>query len=157
MVGEEFFNEAPYVFHYEKKISASKERIFQQLSDWENWPSWYSAVKKIKPTCGKPFGLNSTRITTMSNGIAADETFFIWEKNSKIAFYTTSTNIPCASALAEVYEIIEIDEGQCLFKYTVAMDPILLLKVMGPIGKFFVEKTFSGAADGLAKYVESLA
>ena len=153
-VGMEFLEEAPYLFKYQVRISASAEQVFAVLSDWENWPSWYKAVGKITPTCDKPYGPGSTRVTSMTNGIAADETFFIWEENRKKAFYTTATNIPCATALAELYQLTEHQDGSCLFEYRVAMDPILLLKLTGPIGKYFVEKTFSSAAQGLADYVE---
>jgi len=154
-VGMEFLEKAPYLFKYQVRISASAEQVFEVLEDWENWPNWYKAVGKITPTCEKPYGLGSTRITSMKGGIAADETFFIWEKNRRKAFYTTGTNIPCASALAELYDLTEHQDGTCLFEYTVAMDPIRLLKLTGPVGKFLVEKTFSKAAQGLADYVEA--
>ena len=149
-----FFDNAPYLFEYQVKIPAPAEKVFNVLEDWETWPKWYKNIRKIQPTGDKKNGLGSTRITTMTSGIAADETFFIWEPNQKIAFYTTRVNLPSVRALAEIYELVPIDDNTCFFNYTVGVDPIFPFGLTGNLGKKIVEQVFKDAPQSLANYMQ---
>lgn len=149
-----FFETAPYLYQFQVEIDAPADEVFKVFKDWQTWPKWYKGIRKIEAVGSQLNGLGARRITTMKNGVAADETFYIWEENRRISFYTTGTNIPCARSLAELYELTPLSEEHCRFNYTVGLDPIFPLGLSGQYGKQVAKSVFKDAAKDLATYMK---
>jgi len=151
-VDSSYLESAPYKFVNEVEINASAEEIFSVLEDAEAWPKFFKAISNVTWTSPKPFGVGTTRTVT-SQGMKFHEEFVVWEQNKRYAFYFTATSMPFVNALYEDYLLEELANGITKFTYTVACEPKLFIRLLGPIGKNMLGKTFKEGAEGLRSYM----
>ena len=148
-VDNRFFDDAPWIYRNEVDLDWSVERVFADWEDAESWPQWFGGVKKIEWTSQKPFGVGTTRTVTLES-MKVFEHFFNWEPNKRLSFYFLGTSAPAFRRFAEDYQLEPRGSG-CHFKYTVAIDPNLLLRVGAPIARGQFDAMFKQAALGFQR------
>ena len=152
-VDASFFDTAPMQFKHVVDLDAPASKVFAIFEDGESWPHWFHAIHKVVWTSDKPYGVGATRTVSLT-ATNIDEHFFIWEKNRRMAFYATGTSMPLAHAMAEDYQLEEIEPGETRFTYRVAMDPHLTVSLGGPLSKMYFEAMFESACKHLKTYVK---
>jgi hypothetical protein len=153
-VSESFIKVAPMCFVNEVILDATPEDVFSLFEDESSWPKWFKGMKKVEWTSPKPFGEGTTRTVTL-DVMRVYEHFFIWEQNKRFAFYFTGTSLPFVKALCEDYVLTPISEKQTKFTYTVACEPILLVRILGPLAKFALNKMFKDSTVSLQEYIRN--
>lgn len=152
-----YIQNAPYHYKYSAEIPASADRVFELFEDGNAWPLWFKGVKRIDWTSDTPFGVGTTRNVHLENGFKASEYFYAWKPGREFGFYFTKTNIPSLKRFAELYELTPIDENRCLFTLHVGLEPILPIKLFGPIGKKLFADMFEEAPTRLANFMQQAA
>jgi len=152
-VGLEFIESAPVRFVNEVTIHASCDEVFEALKDPDSWPRWFSDIQRVEWTSPPPFGVGSTRTVTLK-GMTVYEKFMVWEPGKRFAFYAPKISKPIAHAFCEDYRLEDSGSGTTRLIFTVAMEPRLMLRLAGPVGRFMMGRTFKNSARSLAAYME---
>lgn len=152
-VDERFLDSAPLKFVNEVVIDATPGQTFDVLEDGDSWPKWFKDIVKVEWTSSKPFGVGTTRTVTLKT-MTVYEKFFIWESGRRFAFFFTEMSLPLASAFCEDYRLEAIGDGKTRFTYIVACEPRLMLKLLGPIGKWVFGSMFRKGAQSLAAFMK---
>ncbi|MCB9739774.1 MAG: SRPBCC family protein [Deltaproteobacteria bacterium] len=131
-----FFDNAPVRIVVERRIPCSAAALFRSFEDPEAWKGWLDL--DVEWTCSKPYGVGATR-TIGLNGETADETFFVWDEGTRIAFRFDRSTLGMVTAFAEDYVVTPVDEKSCDFRWTVAVTPKGVLRylsfLIGPMLK----------------------
>lgn len=151
-VDAEFFATAPWRWVNEVELDASADAVFALFEDGAAWPKWFKDIRKVEWTSPRPFGVGTTRTVTLAT-IKVWEHFFRWDPGRGMSFYMLSTSLPLARALAEDYRLEPLGPGRCRFVYTVAAEPTLLSRCLGPALRWNFARMFGGAARSLQRYV----
>lgn len=152
-VDADFFDTAPMLFSNVVDLDATPSKVFSIFEDGESWPHWFHAIHKVVWTSERPYGVGSTRTASLA-AVSIDEHFFIWEPGRRMAFYATGSSVPLAHALAEDYQLEEIEPGKTRFNYRVAMEPHLTVSLGGPLSRMYFESMFESACKSLKGYVK---
>ncbi|OUS30194.1 hypothetical protein A9Q99_06885 [Gammaproteobacteria bacterium 45_16_T64] len=152
-VDESYLHSAPMRFVNEVILDATPEEVFAIFEDENSWPKWFKGIKHVEWTSPKPYSVGTTRTVTL-DAMKVYEHFIIWEQNKRFAFYFTSTGLPFVKSLCEDYQLEAVGDSQTRFIYTVACDPILLIKMTGPLAKYALGNMFKNAAESLRLYIQ---
>ena len=148
----DFLEQAPVRFVNQIELASSPEHVFNIFEDGEAWPQWYKGIRKVEWTSPKPYGVGTTRTVELST-VTGDEYFFLWEQNKRFTFYFTVMSLPIAKALAEDYCLEDLGNHRCHFTYTVALEPTIFTRLMGPLILKPLEKMFQQATKSLSLFV----
>lgn len=151
-VDEGFLTSASLCFINEVILDATPDVVFTLFEDGNSWSKWFPGIKSVEWTSPKPFGVDTTRTVSLGS-MDVHERFFIWEKNQRFTFYFTGTSLPFMKALCEDYVLEPVGENQTRFTYTVACEPIWLVRLGGSLVEKALGKTFSDAAQALQRYL----
>lgn len=151
-----FFDSAPMRFVHVGEIPACAADVFALLKDPDSWPRWFDGIKRVQVTTPPPYGQGLER-TVWLDALTVYEHFFRWEEGRRFSFYFKAHSVPLARRFAEDYLVEDIAPGRCRFTYTVALEPSLLFKLGGPIGRIMLDRMFRKAPPALARYVEKQA
>jgi carbon monoxide dehydrogenase subunit G len=77
------------------------------------------------------------------------ETIIAWDQDERWAFRVDETSAPLARAFAEDYRLSDEGAGTRL-DWTVAMDPGLGMRILGPLGQPVFQRMINRAAKGLS-------
>jgi hypothetical protein len=134
----DFFDTAPHVFRYRKRLAASHEKVWESLTSDESLAAWSSAIKKVTWTTPRPFGVGTTRDVTAPGGSVMRERFFQWDEGHSKSFYVYESALPLFKRFAEHY-LVEPAGDETLFTWTLAMEPKpalrLPFKLLAPVFK----------------------
>lgn len=148
----DFLQSAPVKIVNIVDIQATPEQIFAVFEDEHAWPKWFKGIVDVEWTSPKPYGVGTTRTVSLG-ALKVWEHFIHWDQNKRFTFYFTKTNLPFVKALAEDYELVAVNENTTRFSYTVAYDPALPLRLLGPFGKAALTRNFKSAAQSLAAFM----
>jgi uncharacterized protein YndB with AHSA1/START domain len=153
-VTPEFLSNAPVLLATTVVIDAAPEHVFEVLEDGESWPKWVGAITRVDWTSPKPFEVGTTRTVYMQGNQVADEEFFLWEQNQRMAFYFLRASFDAFKRFAEDYQLKEVGENQTELTWTFAADPRgihkVIMTVLRPVMKLYLKKILKD----LKKYVE---
>ncbi len=149
-VDASFLQTAPVVFTVERTIPCSAAALFRSFEDPAAWKGWLDL--DVEWTCEKPYGVGATR-TIGLNGNVADETFFAWEQDRRIAFRFDRSSLPTLQAFAEDYVVTPVDANSCRFAWTVAATPRSLLRLLSFAIRPMLERQWSGYIDSLQAWM----
>ncbi len=147
-----FMDSAPLKFVNEVEINASPDQVFKVFEDEASWPKWFKDIVKVEWTSPKPFGVDTTRAVTLK-AMTVYEKFIVWDPGKRFTFNFSATTMPFAHALLEDYLLEPVGNGKTKLIYTVALEPRLLIKSAGPIGKWILGKMFKDGAQSLVSYM----
>ncbi len=147
-----FLDTAPWRWVNTAEIAVPAAKVFAAFEDGESWPVWFKGIKKVTWTSPKPFGVGTTR-TVVLDTLTVQEHFFRWEPGRRVSFYMTTITLPLVQALAEDYLLEDNSSGGCRFTYTVAAQPTLGARVLGPALRWNFGRMFAGAAKALPTYM----
>jgi len=138
------------------ELNASPETVFSIFSDGEQWPKWFSGMRKVEWAVGREKTVGVTRQVSFSDFVL-DEYFFAWEEGRRFSFRFDRCSKRFFSAGAEDYllERIAGDDNKCLFTYTVYIVPSCIFCCCSCLAKPPFAKTFRQAAESLVAYINS--
>jgi len=145
-----FIKTAKYKSINEVEVDASPSQIFEFFEKGESWVNWIPFISKVEWTSPTPFKKGTTRTVTL-NGIKVKEVFVEWNNNKRISFYFSETTIPFVKALLEDYQIFPLTNGNVKIVHTVAFEPHVVTKLVGPIMHKQMGQTFKNAILDLPK------
>jgi carbon monoxide dehydrogenase subunit G len=137
----------------EVEINAPPEVVFNILADTDAWPKFLADVVKAQWTSPEPHGVGSIRMLVLK-GMTARENFIVWDPGKRFTFYIAESTAPLARALCEDYRLEAIGSGKSRLTYTMAYEPTLLLKLMGPLGKRLLGGLCKRVALGLVEFMK---
>jgi hypothetical protein len=131
-----YFESAPVRGLAEVTVNARPSEVFACLLDGAAWPRWVPVITKVTWTSPRPFSVGTTRTVDMRGGLSADEHFFAWEPDRRMAFYFTRSSMP-VDAFAEDYQLIDLGDGRTRVRWLMAMSPRgsseAMMKITGPL------------------------
>lgn len=135
-----FFDTAPQRFVYRLDVAVPPEEVWRSLQSDESLGAWGPAVKQVRWTSARPFGVGTTREVELALGIATvRERFFIWEEGTQYAFEVCESNRKLFRRFGENY-VVEPRNGGARLTWTVAIEPApgvrRLAPITGPVNKF---------------------
>jgi hypothetical protein len=152
--GDEFFTTAPHVFHYQKRYAATPQEVWESLTSDVSIAEWSPAIKEVRWTSQRPFGVGTTREVVTPGGPTMRERYFRWDEGSSHAFYVYESTLPIFKRFAENY-VVEPDGAGTLFTWTLAIEPKSAfrfpLKVLAPVFKLGFGQIPSGGQRHFAK------
>lgn len=149
----DFIESAQIRFVNEVGINASPEEVFTVLSDTDSWPRFLKDVIKAEWTSPEPHGVGSTRKLILK-GMTAMEKFIVWDPGKRFTFYIVETNAPLVRALCEDYRLEPAGGGKTVLTYVLALEPTLMLKLTGPMGRQLFRDLAGRVAHGLADFMK---
>jgi uncharacterized protein YndB with AHSA1/START domain len=153
-VTPEFLLNAPVQLETTVVIDAPREEVFRVLEDGESWPKWVGAITRVDWTSPKPFEVGTTRTVYMQGNQVADEEFFLWEQNQRMAFYFLRASFDAFRRFAEDYQLEDPGGNRTRLTWTFAADPRgihkVIMTVLRPVMKLYLKKILKD----LKRYVE---
>ena len=146
-----FFDTAPQRFTYRLDVGVPPEQVWQSLQSDESLGAWGPAVKQVRWTSPRPFGVGTTREVELALGIVTvRERFFIWDEGKRYAFEVYESNRKLFRRFGEHYEV-EPHNGGARLTWTVAIESAPRLRrldpITGPVNRFaFGQMARSGRA-----------
>ncbi len=128
-----FFERAPFLYIAEEDIAVNAKVLFDSLQGAEDWPCWAKPIHKVEWTSPQPFGIGTTRTVYMAGGLTGYEEFIAWERGREMAFCFTHCSKPNVEAFAERYEITPVGNDRCRLRWTMAMKPRGISRVIMPL------------------------
>jgi len=147
-----FFESAPLQFRYTTQLEASAAKVFAIFKDPQSWPQWFGGIRKVHWHSAEPFGVGTLRTVTLDT-MTVQEHFFRWEEGRRFSFYFANASIPVFSAFAEDYLLEDAGAGRCRFTYTIGVGLTLPFKLLKPVLRMVLGKSFTGGNAGLVRYV----
>lgn len=122
-VDESFFDTAPHRYVYPIDLAVAPERVWQSLTSDESVAGWGFAVRSVRWTSPRPFGVGTTREVVLPLGvITVRERFIVWENGSRYAFEVYEATRGLFRRFAENY-VVERRAGGSRLTWTVALEP----------------------------------
>lgn len=151
-VDDSFFATAPWRFINAVELPASAAEVFGVFEDGAQWPLWFNGIRRVTWTSPKPHRVGTTRTVELDT-LTVYERFFRWQSGERFSFDVTAATAPVFRALAEDYLLEDLGPGRCRFTYTVAIEPALLGRIVGPVLRGSLERQFAAAAQALPGYL----
>jgi hypothetical protein len=118
----DFFESAPHVFTYQKRFAAPPARAWEQLTSDESITAWGPAIKEVRWTSPRPFGVGTTREVATLGGPRMRERYFRWDEGVRHSFASYESTVPLFKRFAEDY-LVEADGADTLFTWVLAIEP----------------------------------
>ena len=150
----DFAARAPWSFENVVDLDATPDEVFALFADGESWPRWFPGIRNVTWTSPEPKGVGTTRTVTLATATVFEH-FVAWEPGRRFAFRFEGANRPLFRALLEDYVLEPLDGGRTRFTYRVAVDPTWLLRLLGPLARGLLARTFRGGAQGLRTYLQA--
>ncbi|MBB5808004.1 hypothetical protein F4560_007772 [Saccharothrix ecbatanensis] len=117
----DFFDSAPQRSSYVLDLPVSPERVWRGLTA-SNPLWWCRLLSSAEYTSPRPFGIGTTRKTTVLGVLRLHEVFFRWEKGRRQSFRVERANLPLFRRFGEDYLVERAGDG-CRFTWTFAYEP----------------------------------
>lgn len=121
-----FFETAPIAHQIDVKLPVTPARAWEEFTR-QHTLDWCRAIASIEFTSPPPYGVGTSRKTSLGRGLAGlTEHFFIWDEDSSTgnyrnAFYATSASTPGLDKFGEMTEIRPAVVG-CRLIWSFAME-----------------------------------
>src|SRR6476661_6467816 len=155
-IDESFFTTAPHRYHYRVDLPVPPERLWESLQSEESMAAWGPALKSLRWTSPRPFGVGTSREVTLPLGlITVRERFFRWDEGKGYGFAVYEANRPLLRRFGENYDV-EAREGGSRFVWTVAIEPApkyrRLVDLGRPVNQFAFGQMARSAKSYFAKH-----
>ena len=138
---------APVRIEVAREMAVSAAVAFAVVADHEQWPDWFSQLKRVEVT-GAPTGVGGQRRVALS-GVVVDEVFIAWEPDRLFAFTVTHATRPMAKAMVEAVQVEPLGDDRCRVTYTQAIEPPGWMKPMLPVMRRAMRSMLTKALSGL--------
>jgi uncharacterized protein YndB with AHSA1/START domain len=145
---------APYVIRNEAELDAPPERVFDVWADIDEWPKWFSDIRKGTWDTPPPHGAHSRREVVL-NLLSVREQFLAWDPGRRYAFTMTACTLPLAHSIVEDYQLEALPGGRSRLVWEVRFDLRLPFVPLSPVVRFVFGKMFRDATAGLVTYVSA--
>jgi hypothetical protein len=141
---ESFLDAAPSSVVVDVTVERPAPEVWAELTEDNPMSEYCRAISRITWTSPRPFGIGTTRTTTVLGGlIRVHETYPHWDEGRRKVFVGVRTFPPVLRRLAEEYLVLPIDAGRCQFRWTAAWEPTTLGRPIAPIGTAIFESIAS--------------
>lgn len=144
--------QAPTVLRNEAELDASPEEVFSIFADIDQWPKWFSDIRKGTWSTPAPYGPGSEREVVLKT-LSVRERFLAWEPGKRYAFTMTAGTLPLARSIVEDYQLTPLPGGRARLVWEVRFDLRWYLAPVGPVIRAVFGKMFRDATAGLQAYV----
>jgi carbon monoxide dehydrogenase subunit G len=156
---ESFFSTAPHRYRFEIDLDVPPERVWESLQSDESLAAWGPAVRSVRWTSPRPFGVGTTREVALPLGtITVRERFFVWDEGKRYSFYVVEANRPMLKRFAEDY-VVEPRPGGSRLTWTVAQEAQpkyrRLVAAGSPVTKLAFGRMASSAKPYFAKHPQA--
>ena len=116
----EWIDTAPVAVTSTVEIDADPMTVWGFIADHENWPTWFTDLKKVE-RIGTGIGVGGGRRVT-AGPATIDEIFTEWTPGEHFAFAITKMPLPALRAMAESVTIVAEGDG-CIVTYRQGLEP----------------------------------
>lgn len=153
-VDMDFVARAPTVHVATVTVKAKRADVFRAFADPSTWKAWWPDLESASYGDSKPpFGVGTFRESRVA-GQRYEETMLAWEEGVRWAYRIDRATLPVASAQIEATEFADF-EGGTRITWTIAMEPRLMMRVLGPFFPGIMRKMLRRAARNLDAYLAS--
>jgi hypothetical protein len=151
-VDPDYVDTAPKRYAFEATIDASPADVFKALSDnASTWAEWFPAVTKGGYDGDPPYGIGTKRWVRAT---ATDfrETIVEWDEPTRFTYRVDEASRPIADVLVERWDVEPAGDGsRALVRWTMAMEPRLLFRILNPFPGLTMRPIFRRAMKNLEK------
>jgi hypothetical protein len=156
-IDESFFRTAPHRYHFDVALPVSPERLWESLQSDESMAAWGPALKSLRWTSPRPFGVGTTREVTLPLSlITVRERFLRWDEGRGYSFAVYEANRPLLRRFGENYAVEAGTGGGSRFVWTVAIEPApkyrRLVDLGRPVNQFAFGQMARSARSYFAKH-----
>ncbi len=123
MVGEDWFDTAPYRWTVQVELPVSAARLFEIFEDPASWSRWAAGIGRVDWTSAKPYRAGTTRTVTFWGGAKVYEDFFVYDPPHRMAFCFYATSELIWTAFAERYTVQALGDDRCRLTWQPAYEP----------------------------------
>jgi len=128
----DFIGVAARTYVAECDLASSRQDVWAAFVDPSTWRNWWPGVESASyGDAGKPYGVGTFRQATVGRQ-RYEEFIVVWEEGRKWAYYIHRASVPIATAQLECTELEDHGSGTRV-RWTLAQDPRLLMRLLGPI------------------------
>lgn len=120
--GEDLLRRAQAHSVAEHEYPVAAEQLFALLEEGATWCEFFPVIREVEWTSPRPFGVGTTRIVTVIGGVRLDETFWAWKPGSRMGFAITAASNRALQGLAELYDILPLDDGRCKLRWEMGIE-----------------------------------
>ena len=148
----DFVERAPIRAVAEREVGATPDRVFEVLADAPSWERWFPNMKRCRWLTEPPHGVGSRRRVRVGP-LEVTEEFVLWEPGQVWGFTFLDVNLPGAKAGVERVDLTPVGDDRCHVRYTMAIEPLPVLSLLGGPFKVGAEKGLRDGLKGLDTYV----
>jgi hypothetical protein len=149
----DFLATAPKRWNFDGRVDASQERVFDAIAaDPSSW-TWFPGFSTGRYEGPGPHGVGSIREVRVGPSVYR-ETIVAWDRPTRWVYRVDSTTVPLAHALVEEW-IVEPDGEGSRVRWTFAVDPRAMFRVMGPLTAKVLGRVFRTAMRNLEAELKS--
>jgi len=142
----------PYVLRNEAELDATPDRVFAILADIDQWPRWFSDIRKGTWHTPPPYGPGSRREVVLKT-LSVREEFRVWDPGARYAFTMTAATLPLAWSIVEDYHLSALPDGRTRFVWEVSFDLRWMFVPVSSLIRAAFGSMFRNATAGLVRYV----
>ncbi len=143
----EFLKTAPKRWSFEGRVGAPPEIVFDAISaDPSTW-TWFPGFTTGRYVGAGPHGLGAIREIKVGPSIYR-ETIVAHNRPNRWAYRVDQTTVPLAKALVEEWTVEPDGRGSAV-RWTFAIDPRLMFRVIGPAAPIVLGRVFRKAMANL--------
>lgn len=144
--------QAPNVLRNEAELDATPDEVFAIWADIDQWPKWFSDIRKGTWSTPAPYGPGSEREVVLQT-LSVRERFLAWDPGQRYAFTMTACTLPIAHSIVEDYRLEPLPGGRSRFVWEVRFDLRWYMKPMKPVILAVFGSMFRNATASLQAYV----
>ena len=150
----DFLTTAPKIWRFEGRVGAPQERVFDAIAaDPSTW-TWFPGFSTGRYEGPGPHGVGSIRAVRVGPSIYR-ETILAWDGPTRWVYRVDSTTVPLAHALVEEWVVEAADGDASRVRWTFAVDPRAMVRVMGPLPPRVLGRVFRRAMRNLEAELKS--
>jgi deazaflavin-dependent oxidoreductase (nitroreductase family) len=143
-----FLARAPVVRAFAASVAAPRGKVFAALADPSTWPRWFPGVRSARYASAPPHGVGTIREADVSGTLWIEE-MIAWDVDRRWAYTVASATVPVATAQVESFDFEDEGTGTRV-RWTLALEPRLLMRVSGPLAPLVMGALFRRAMRNLA-------
>lgn len=151
-VGLDFLATAGKVYVTEGTLNAARPDVWAAFVDPTTWRNWWPGVQSASYRgASRPYGVGTFREAIVGKQ-RYEEYIVTWDEGRRWAYYIDRATLPIATAQLECTEFEDSGNGT-LVRWTLALDPRVLMIVMAPFFPSIMRALFSRAMRRLDDYI----